>query len=102
MEDNVIIGKLIARDGEVTQKFFFEDCRPLFRSIIKKVFSYDVDYDEFVSEFYIHLMEDDARLLGSENMSPNKCAQYMKIENSHVPYILLASRHYMDNTEIIG
>jgi DNA-directed RNA polymerase specialized sigma24 family protein len=29
-------------------------------SIIRNVFSYDVDYDEFVNEFYIYLMENDA------------------------------------------
>ena len=63
MEAKEIVERLIARDGEVTQKFFFEDCRPLFKSIINNVFSYEVDYDEFVSELYIYLLEDDARRL---------------------------------------
>ena len=53
MDNQQIIDGLIARDGEITQKFFFEDCKPLFRSIIKSVLSYEVDYDEFVSELYI-------------------------------------------------
>lgn len=63
MNNLEIVEKLIARDGEVTQKFFFEECRPLFKSIINNVFSYEVDYDEFVSEFYIYLLENDARRL---------------------------------------
>ena len=63
MEAKEIVERLIARDGVVTQKFFFEDCRPLFKSIINNVFSYEVDYDEFVSELYIYLLEDDARRL---------------------------------------
>ena len=63
MTDKQIIEGLINRDGEITQKFFFEQCRPLFTSIIRSVFSYKVDYDEFVSEFYIYLIEDDARRL---------------------------------------
>ena len=60
MQDQQIIEALIARDERVTQQFFFRSCRPLFVSIIRYVFSYEVDYDEFVNEFYIYLMENDA------------------------------------------
>lgn len=63
MSDKEIIDALIARDEKVTQLFFFRNCRPLFVSIIRYVFSYSVDYDEFVNEFYIYLMENDARRL---------------------------------------
>ena len=60
MTDQQIIEALIARDERVTQQFFFKSCRPLFMSIMRNVFSYEVDYDEFVNEFYLHLMENDA------------------------------------------
>ena len=60
MTDQQIIQALIARDERVTQQFFFGDCRSLFSSIIRHVFSYEVDYDEFVNEFYLYLMEDEA------------------------------------------
>lgn len=60
MTDQQIIEALIARDERVTQQFFFVNCRPLFLSIIRYAFSYEVDYDEFVNEFYLHLMENDA------------------------------------------
>ena len=60
MTDMQIIEALIARDGKVTEQFFFKDCRPLFTSIIRKIFSYHVDYDEFVNEFYLYLMENDS------------------------------------------
>lgn len=60
MTDQHIIEALIARDERVTEQFFFKDCRPLFASIIRYVFSYEVDYDEFVGEFYLYLMENDA------------------------------------------
>jgi RNA polymerase sigma factor (sigma-70 family) len=63
MDDKQIIEALIARDEQVTRQFFFGSCRPLFVSIINKVFSYKVDYDEFVNEFYLHLMENDASRL---------------------------------------
>ena len=60
MTEQQIIASLIARDEQVTQQFFFKDCRPLFMSIMRHVFSYQVDYDEFVNEFYLYLMEDEA------------------------------------------
>ena len=60
MTDQQIIEALIARDERVTRQFFFKSCRPLFLSIIRYVFSYEVDYDEFVNEFYLYLMEGDA------------------------------------------
>ena len=51
MTDEQILQSLISRDEIVTRQFFFKDCRPLFKSIINKVFSYHVDYNEFVNEF---------------------------------------------------
>lgn len=63
MTDGQILQSLISHDETVTRQFLFKDCRPLFKSIINKVFSYHVDYDEFVNEFYLYLMDDDARRL---------------------------------------
>ena len=63
MTDKEIIEGLIARDNRVTEEFFFVKCRPLFCSIIQKVFDYEVDYDEFVNELYVCLMANDASKL---------------------------------------
>ena len=60
ISDKYIVDALIARDEKVTWHFFFRNCRQLFMSVIRNVFSYDVDYDEFVNEFYLYLMENDA------------------------------------------
>lgn len=60
MSEKDIIDALIAHDEHVTEQFFFKNCRPLFMSIIRNVFNYNVDYDEFVNEFYLHLMENNA------------------------------------------
>lgn len=78
MTDQQKIHALIARDESVTRQFFFKDCRPLFLSIIHNVFSYKVDYNEFVSEFYLYLMENDAyRLKQFEGRS--SIYQWMKV-----------------------
>jgi len=63
MTDQEIIQALIARDNRVTQDYLFEQCIPLFMSIIRRVFDYEVDYDEFVNELYLYLMENDAARL---------------------------------------
>ena len=60
MTDKEIVQLLIEKNDVVTRHFFFEKCRPLFLSVIRKVFSYEVDYDEFVNEFYLYLMDKDA------------------------------------------
>ena len=60
MTDQQIIQGLIDKDNGVTEYFFFEKCQPLFRSIIRLVFSYKVDYKEFVNELYQDLIKDDA------------------------------------------
>ena len=63
MTDREIIEGLIARDNRVTKEFFFGSCHPLFLSIMKLVYNYEVDYDEMVNELYVYLMEDDAEKL---------------------------------------
>ena len=78
MTDQQIIEALIARDERVTQQFFFGNCRPLFLSIIRNVFSYEVDYDEFVNEFYLHLMENDAYRL-RQFQGRSTIYQWMKV-----------------------
>lgn len=63
MTDQQLIDKLTAHDKQVTQQFFYKDCRPLFTSIICNIFHNKIEYDELVNELYLHLMEDDARRL---------------------------------------
>lgn len=78
MTDQQIIEALIARDERVTKQFFFGNCRPLFLSIICHVFSYEVDYDEFVNEFYLHLMENNAYRL-RQFQGRSSIYQWMKV-----------------------
>lgn len=78
MSDKQVIEALIARDGRITRQFFFESCRPLFMSVIRHVFSYEVDYDEFVNEFYIYLMENDAYRL-RQFQGRSTIYQWMKV-----------------------
>lgn len=95
MSDQQIIDALIARDERVTQQFFFENCRPLFLSIIHYVFSYEVDYDEFVNEFYLHLMENDAYRL-RQFQGRSTIYQWMKV--IAIRYFI-AKRDYMIDNE---
>lgn len=66
MTDQEIVASLIGRDPQATARFFFNDCRPLFLSVIRRVFGTQaVDYDEIISELYVLLMENDAKKLRS-------------------------------------
>lgn len=78
MTDQQIIDALIARDERVTKQFFFRNCRSLFLSIIRHVFSYEVNYDEFVNEFYLYLMENDAYRL-RQFQGRSTIYQWMKV-----------------------
>ncbi len=63
MTDQEIIEGLINRDSRVTEEFFFVKCQPLFYSVMRSVFDFEVEYDEMVNELYVYLMEDDASKL---------------------------------------
>ena len=78
MTDRGIIQGLIARDNRVTKEFFFGSCHPLFLSIMKLVYNYEVDYDEMVNELYVYLMEDDAEKLRNFQYC-SSVYQWMKI-----------------------
>lgn len=65
MNDQEIIQALVQHDEQITKWFFHKKCRPLFISIIRSIFNYPVEYDEFVSEIYLFLMENDAKRLKS-------------------------------------
>lgn len=93
MTDKEIIQKLIARDERVTQQFFFKDCRPLFLSIIHYVFSYEVDYDEFVSEFYLYLMDDDAYKL---RQFEGRSSIYQWLKTTAIRYFIAKRNRLID------
>lgn len=94
MTDRQIIDALIARDASVTKQFFYVNCRPLFLSVMRNVFAYEVDYDEFVNEFYLYLMENDSyRLRQFEGRST--IYQWLKI--IAIRYFLLKRDKMIDN-----
>jgi RNA polymerase sigma factor (sigma-70 family) len=63
MSDKEIIGRILGHDAEITKDFFYVRCRPLFLSVIRSMFDYPIEYDEFVNEVYTLLMENDGARL---------------------------------------
>lgn len=79
MTDKEIVESLIVHAPHVTAQFFFKDCRPLFVSVIRRVFGAQIiDYDEIISEIYILLMENDAKRLRQFNFE-STLYQWLKI-----------------------
>ena len=66
-DPSAIVSGLIQGDEKITQQFFYQNCRPLLYDLIGKYFTVRVDYDELVSELYLHLMDHDAKRLRSYN-----------------------------------
>lgn len=91
MTDREIINRLIAKDNSVTKDFFFVKFRPLFSAVIRRVFPYEVDYDEFVNELYRYLMDDDAAKLRSFGY---RCplAHWLKV---------VATRHFIKKRDML-
>ena len=94
MTDHQIIEALIARDEIVTRQFFFGNCRPLFLSIIRRIFSCKVDYDEFVNEFYLYLMENGAYRL-RQFQGRSSVYQWMKVVA--IRYFIARRNQMIDN-----
>lgn len=90
MTDKEIIQKLIERDDQVTHDFFHKDCKRMFQSIINKMFSYEVEYDEFVNELYVHLMENDAKRLKTFNF---KCSVFGWLKTVAIFYFMDKKNH---------
>lgn len=93
MTDREIIQGLIARNNQITQSFFFEECRPLFCKIISVVFSYEVDYDEFVNELYVYLMENEAQKLKDFQY---RSSVYMWLKVLAIRYFIKKRDHLID------
>ena len=94
MTDREIIKGLIDRDNLVTKEFFFEKCRPLFCFIINLIFSYEVDYDEFVNELYVYLMENDAQKLRDFQY---RCSLYTWLKILAIRYFIKMRARMIDD-----
>lgn len=93
MTDKEIVAALIAHDPRVTAQFFYRDCRPLFMSVIRRVFGEQiVDYNEIISELYILLMEDDARRLQQFNFESTLYQWLKTISIRHCLRLKMQSR----------
>lgn len=97
MTDQEIIQGLIDRDERITREFFFRRCQPLFFALIAKFYPSGADYDELVSELYLHLMEDDARRLRKYE---GRASIYQWLKRVAGNYFLdkLSRERIMDNT----
>lgn len=85
MTDREIIQGLIDRDNTATEQFFFVKCHPLFHSIIHFVFPYEVDYDEFVNELYLYMMENDGAKLKNFQY---RCSVYLWLRILAIRYFI--------------
>lgn len=92
MTDQEIIQGLIDRDSQITEGFFFKQCKPLLSSIIYKVFDNVAEYDELVNELYLYLMEKDAARLRSFGY---RCSVYHWLKMLSIRFFIRIKNHGM-------
>lgn len=110
MTDREIVDSLISRDESVTYEFFWVKCRPLFCSLIFRVFHHQIDansvlredeyYDEVVNIVYEHLMKpgkqdkDDAHNLKTFNF---QCSIFLWIKMIALRLLLKKKSEVIEN-----
>jgi len=57
--DKEKVADILLDNEQAIRHFFFEECKPIFQYIIRKIFNYQVEEDELISEFYLYLKEND-------------------------------------------
>lgn len=77
-----IVEGLISRDEEVTNGFFYAQCKPLFSAVAREVFMDEMDYDAIIDSFYNYLMADDAAELRryAEGKSKSTIYKWLRVK----------------------
>jgi len=57
--DKQTVSGILLNDEQVVLHFFFEECKPMFRYIIRKIFNDQIEEEELINELYIHLKENE-------------------------------------------
>ncbi|MBR3455287.1 MAG: sigma-70 family RNA polymerase sigma factor [Bacteroidaceae bacterium] len=78
LTDQEIIDRLIARDNQVTEWFFYTKCQPLFSKIIFRIFDGAIEYAELVGMVYDDLMRNDSKKLRQFQFR-STLTQYIKV-----------------------
>lgn len=67
MSDIQLVAMLMANDEKALLYFFYEKFYSMFEYHVYRIFSYEVDVQELVHEFFLYLRQDDWRRLRSFN-----------------------------------
>ena len=67
LSDSELVARLLANDEKAVLYFFYEKFYSTFEYHVFRIFPYEVDVQELVHEFFIHLCENDWRRLRSYN-----------------------------------
>lgn len=59
LTDEQLIQSIIQNDEHAIEYFFYDKCQKMFSRIIWKIFSSQVELNELIDEFYIHLQKND-------------------------------------------
>ena len=55
--DKEIVSGVLLDKEQAIHRFFFEECKPIFLFIIRKIFNHKVEENELINELYLYLKE---------------------------------------------
>ena len=94
-KDMEIVAAILKKDEAVTSAFFYEECRGMLTSIIKKVFNYPVEYDEIINALYLYVMEDDGYRL---RQYKGRSSIYLWLRTTATRFFIQYRNQVIDNT----
>lgn len=65
LSDKDLVNQVILNNEEVIEFLFFEKCSPMFNYILNDIFSHQVDKGELINELYLHLYNNDWKIIRS-------------------------------------
>lgn len=59
LSDSELIARLLQNDEQAVEYLFFYRCHLIFQRLIKNIFSYQIEQEELITDFYLYLSEND-------------------------------------------
>ena len=83
LPDSELVDLLLANDGNAIVYFFYKKYYRVFDYHIYRMFTYRVDVQEFVHEFFLYLYQDNWNRLRSYNSEQSKLSTWVSAVSSH-------------------
>lgn len=99
LPDSELVDLLLANDEKAIVYFFYKKFYRVFEYHIYRMFTYRVDVQEFVHEFFLYLYQDNWKRLRSYNSEQSQLSTWVSAVSSH--FFLFYKKTKIDSNAII-